>query len=100
AVDAAGNLYIAEWFNHRIRKVTASNGLITTVAGGDEAQFGGDGGPATLAFLNSPEDVAVDPAGNLYIADSFNHRIRRVDAATGRISTIAGTGRSGYNGEG
>src|SRR6202521_1866372 len=77
AVDAAGNLYVADSGNHLIRKVSSSTGLITTVAGhpGDKP-FGGDGGPATSAFLNYPEDVAVDAAGNLYVVDSFNHRIR------------------------
>src|SRR5437867_1912889 len=102
AVDANSNVYIADAANNRIRKVTASTGLITTVAGspGDSVQFGGDGGPAISAFLRNPEDVALDGAGNLYIADSFNDRIRKVAAATGRITTIAGTGIPGYSGDG
>jgi trimeric autotransporter adhesin len=91
AVDAAGNLYIADRANHRIRKV--SNGVITTVAGNGTPGFSGDDGPATSAMLNNPEDVAVDAAGNLYIADELNHRIRRV--SNGVITTVAGNGRRG-----
>src|ERR1041385_4325607 len=98
AVDAAGNFYIAEWSNHRVRKVDTS-GVITTIAGIGIAGFGGDGGPATQAALNSPEGVAVDSAGNVYIADSFNNRIRKVDTS-GTITTIAGTGEPRYTGEG
>jgi uncharacterized protein (TIGR03437 family) len=95
AVDAAGNLYIADSFNNRIRKV--SNGVITTVAGmgpsGDSAGgFSGDNGPATSAQLRNPQGVAVDAAGNLYIADSENNRIRKV--SNGVITTVAGTSLS------
>ena len=91
AVDGAGNLYIADIGNHRIRKVTASTGNISTAAGTGTQGYSGDSGPATAAQLNRPADVAVDGAGNLYIADRNNHRIRKVDAATGNISTVAGT---------
>jgi sugar lactone lactonase YvrE len=99
AVDSAGNLYIADRFNDRIRRVTPS-GIISTVAGGGGAQgFGGDGGPATRARLNRPENVAVDPAGSLYIADTGNHRIRKV-GPDGVITTVAGTGTPGFNGDG
>ena len=98
APDGAGNLYIADANNHRIRKVDAA-GMITTVAGDGTPGFGGDGGPAVAAQLRSPTGVAVDGAGNLYIADSFNHRIRKVDAAGG-ISTVAGTGTWGFGGDG
>ena len=87
AVDAAGNLYIAEWGNHRVRKVDA-NGIITTVAGTGSKGYSGDGGPATNADLNNPNDVAVDRAGNLYIADHNNSRVRRVDP-NGIITTVA-----------
>ena len=95
AVDDAGNLYFADAPNQSVRRVDA-NGTITTVAGGG---YDGDGGPATLARLRQPSGVAVDPLGNLYIADSQNHRIRRVDTR-GIISTIAGTGEASYSGDG
>src|SRR3989442_392414 len=98
AVDASGNLYIAEWSNHRVRKVDAS-GVITTIAGIGVGGFGGAGGPATQAAVNSPEGVAVDAAGNIYIADSFNNRVRKIDPS-GVITTIAGTGAPRYTGEG
>ena len=97
-VDGAGNLYIADRANHRIRKVD-STGTITTIAGTGERGFGGDGGPATQARLNNPYGVAVDGAGNLYIADLANHRIRKVDS-TGTITTFAGTGERGFGGDG
>ena len=100
ACDGAGNLYIADGGNHRIRKVEAATGNISTVAGTGEEGFGGDGGPATSAMLNGPDGVALDGAGNLYIADTGNHRIRKVDAATGNISTVAGTGEEGFGGDG
>ena len=95
AVDAAGNLYIADWDNHRIRRVDAVSGLISTVAGAGENGAGGDGGPATRAQLSSPRGVAVDDDGNFYIADTGSDRILRVDAATGIISTVAGSGKAG-----
>ena len=98
AVDEAGNLYIADWSNARIRKVDGT-GTITTIAGTGERGFGGDGGPATQAQLDDPTGVAVDGAGTLYIADQYNHRIRRVDS-TGTITTIAGTGELGFGGDG
>ncbi|MDE0292950.1 MAG: hypothetical protein OXI93_02045 [Bryobacterales bacterium] len=98
ALDGAGNLYIADRSNHRIRKVDSS-GVITTVVGSGERGFGGDGGPAATAQLAFPHGVAVDGAGNLYIADSSNHRIRKVDSS-GVIRTIAGTGERGFRGNG
>ena len=93
AVDDAGNLYIADTGSHRIRRVDADTGIITTVAGGTDVSggYGGDGGRAVRARLDGPTDVAVDGSGSLYIADTLNHRIRRVDADTGIITTIAGT---------
>ena len=98
AVDGAGNLYIADSLNHRIRKVDAA-GLISTVAGSGTPGFGGDSGPARQAQFALPSSVAADSLGNLYIADTFNHRIRRVDAATGIVDTVAGNGTSGFGGD-
>ena len=101
AVDGAGNLYIADSQNNRIRKVDAVSGLISTVAGNGTASTSlGDGNSATQASLNNPTDVAVDPAGNLYIADQLNGRVRRVDVATGVITTVAGGGSSGSGTDG
>jgi len=100
AVDSAGNLYIADTFNHRIRKVTASTGIITTVAGTGVPGYSGDGGAATNAELWVPTGIAVDSAGNLYIADDGNNVIRKVTAATGYISTVAGNGDEGESGDG
>ena len=104
-VDGAGNLLIADTFNNRIRKVNASTGIITTVAGSGatgflNGGFSGDGGPATAATLEGPVDVAVDSFGNLFIVDRYNDRIRRVDAATGIITTVAGGGEFGFLGDG
>ena len=98
--DEAGNLYIADTSNHRIRKIDVSTGNISTVAGTGTAGYGGDGAAATAAQLNFPRDVDVDRAGNLYIADTNNHRIRRVDVSTGNISTVVGTGVAGDGGTG
>ena len=99
AIDSVGNLYIADLINHRIRKVTAA-GIISTVAGNGSAGFGsGDGGPATAAQVPFPEDIAIDSAGNFYIVDLVNHRIRKVTAA-GIISTVAGNGSEGFSGDG
>jgi sugar lactone lactonase YvrE len=97
AVDRMGNLYIADNANNRIRKVNTS-GIITTVAGNGTADFSGDGGAATSASLNSPLSVAVDSAGELYISDLYNARIRKVSSA-GIISTFAGRGVAGYGGD-
>ncbi len=91
--DATGDLYIADVGNHRIRRIDAS-GIITTVAGGDSAGYTGDGGPAVGAKLDSPFDARIGPDGALYIADSNNHRIRRVNSA-GVISTVVGSGFEG-----
>jgi large repetitive protein len=100
AIDASNDIFIADSGNNRIRRIDGVTGIITTVAGKGTPAFSGDGGLATSASLNSPVAVAVDPSGNLYIADSSNNRIRFVDAATGIISTIAGTGATGFNGDG
>lgn len=96
-VDAAGNVYIADRGNNVVRVVSPA-GLIRTLAGGASAGYGGDQGIATQAALRQPEDVAVDAAGNLYISDSRNYRIRRVDAS-GIITTIAGNGEWKYDGD-
>jgi hypothetical protein len=100
AVDSAGNIYIADYSNNRIRKVTASTGIITTVAGNGTASYFGDGGPATSAALNYPAGVAVDSLGNIYIADYYNNSIREVIASSGIIVTAAGNGTPGYGGDG
>jgi DNA-binding beta-propeller fold protein YncE len=88
--DAAGNVFVTDNFGHRIRKIDPS-GTITTFAGTGTAGFGGDGGPASAAQLWSPTGLALDEAGNLYVADTGNHRIRRIDTS-GTITTIAGIG--------
>jgi uncharacterized protein (TIGR03437 family) len=102
AVDAAGDVYIADTGNGRILKVAPAGSITrtTTVAGTGVNGYTGDGGPATSAQLSSPAGVAADAAGNVYIADTNNQRIRMVSAATGIITTVAGTGRSGYAGDG
>lgn len=97
AVDAAGNLYIGDLFNHRVRKVN-TQGTITTFAGTGVAGDNGDGGLATQAQLDIPEGLAFDQAGNLYIADSANDVVRKVDVS-GKISTFAGTGQGGFTGD-
>jgi len=99
AVDANGNVFIADSSNHRIRRVTPA-GAIATYGGTGTQGYTGDGGPATAARLNTPRGVAVDAAGNIYVADYANHRVRRIRAATGVISTIAGTGIAGFSGDG
>ncbi len=98
AADSSGNIYIADHSNNRIRKVTAA-GVISTVAGKGTTGFSGDGGPATAAQLARPYGVAVDSTGNLYIADYWNLRIRKVTTA-GIISTLAGSGGDGFSGDG
>ena len=98
ACDSAGNLYIADSYNNRIRKVD-TNGIITTVAGNGVSSFSGDGTAATDASLNQPYDIALDVEGNLFIADSYNQRVRKVDT-NGIISSVAGTGLRGFSGDG
>ena len=100
AVDTAGNVYIADVYNNRIRKVAASTGIITTIAGNGVQGFSGDGNAGTNAQFNNPTGVAVDTAGNVYIADQANQRVRKVTASTGIITTIAGNGVIGFSGDG
>jgi len=101
SLDANNNVFIAGGFGHRVRRVDAATGIITTVAGTGESGFSGDGGPAVSARFNFIEQALPDSRGNLYISDSNNHRVRRIDAATGIVTTFAGNGlTSGPLGEG
>jgi sugar lactone lactonase YvrE len=97
AIDGAGNLLIADYRNNVVRKVNTSM-VITTIAGNDTAGFAGDGGPATAAEFNSPNSIAFDRAGNIYISDENNQRIRIIDAS-GKVTTVAGSGYAGYSGD-
>ena len=90
--DKAGNMLFVEMKNHLVRRVDAKTGVISTVAGTGKSGFGGDGGPAIQAQFSSPHSIALDDKGHVYIADIGNHRIRRVDAETGIVETIAGNG--------
>lgn len=92
AFDRQGNLYISDTDNHKIRRVDVVTGIITTIAGTGESGFSGDGGIATAARFSFPSSVAVDGAGNIFIADTENLRVRRIDATTGVVSTVAGNG--------
>ncbi len=98
AVDSAGNIFIADYDNKRVRKVD-TNGIISTIAGNGNIGFSGDGGPATDASIYYPQGLAVDSAGNIFIADSWNNRIRKVDTS-GTITTVAGNGNDGFSGDG
>ena len=98
AVDGAGNLFITDTNSHRIRKITP-NGIITTVVGNGRQGSSGDGGPASRAAMNYPRGIAIDGTGNLHIADTDNHRIRKVDSS-GTITTVAGNGTPGSSGDG
>jgi DNA-binding beta-propeller fold protein YncE len=98
--DAKGNLYFSDAFNHCVRRIDAASGVIETVAGNGTKGFSGDGGPAKKAQLNEPYGLAMDRLGNLYVVDRLNHRVRRVDAQTGVITTVAGDGSTKYSGDG
>jgi len=99
-VDGSGNVYVVDVGSHVVRKITAATGIITTLAGTGSYGYTGDGGPATSAQLYGPSRVAVDAASDVYIADQGSHVIRKVNASTGIISTLAGTGNQGYSGDG
>ncbi len=100
AIDQKGNVFIADLFNNRVRRIDAQTAIITTVAGNGSKGFRGDGGSALMASLNEPFNVALDLAGNLFIADSGNSRVRRVDVHTGIITTVAGNGQVTFSGDG
>lgn len=97
-IDSFDNVYIADAFNHRVRKVNGA-GVITTVVGNGTAGSDGDGGPAVMASINGPHGIAIDAAGNLYIAELRGFRVRKV-SQDGVIKTVAGTGQSGFSGDG
>src|SRR5665213_2844289 len=99
AVDAAGNIYIADYANQRIRKVTASTGLISTIAGTGVYGYNGDSLPGSATQIKESTGLAVDAAGNVYFTDLGNMRIRKIDAATGNVYNVAGNGIQGYNGD-
>ncbi len=99
SIDTAGNVYIADALNNRIRKITTATGIITTIAGNGAMGGGGDGSVATNAALNEPVGLCLDKAGNIYIADYNNNVVRKVAAATGVITTFAGNGSVGYTGD-
>ena len=98
AVDTQGNLYISDSFNYRVRKVDTA-GIITTFAGTGAKESSGDGGPASAASLADPRDIAFDRDGNVYIADTYGYRMRKV-SPSGTISTVAGNGQWGHAGDG
>ena len=100
AVDRAGNIFIIQAGDDRVRRVDARTGVISTVAGTGAPGSGGDGGPASKAGLQGPSGVAVDREGDVFISESFGRRIRRVGAVTGIITTVAGTGARGFGGNG
>jgi trimeric autotransporter adhesin len=99
ALDSSGNFYFSDPFNHVVRRIDGQTGIITTVAGSGTVGFSGDNGPATSARLQRPLGITLDASGNLFIADSANNRIRRVDAASGIITTVAGTSQTGFSGD-
>ena len=100
AFDAQGHLYVAEATNHCIRRIDQATGVITTVAGTGAVGYAGDGGPATRATLNQPYSLQIDTNGDIYIVDRLNAVIRKVEAATDIITTVAGTGEPGSGGDG
>ena len=100
AFDSQGNLFVAEATNHCMRRIDKNTGLITTVAGNGMEGYSGDGGPAVQATMNQPYSLQIAANGDIFIVDRLNAAIRRVEAATGFITTVAGTGQPGYSGDG
>lgn len=100
AFDAEDNLYICDGRNHTVRRIDRNSWVISTVAGTGAAGYSGDGGPATQATMNNLYSLVVDTNGDIYLADRLNAAVRKVDAATGIITTVAGTGEPGYGGDG
>jgi DNA-binding beta-propeller fold protein YncE len=100
AFDPGGNLCFSDTYNHCIRRIDAPTGIISTIAGTGEAGFAGDDGPATRARMNQPYGTVIDRSGNIYVADRLNGRVRRIDGASGVITTLAGDGSGKYNGDG
>jgi len=98
--DPAGNMLIVELSGSRVHRLSPHDGRLTTIAGDGSMAYGGDGGPAVKATFNGMHNVAVTPAGDVFIADSWNHCIRKIDGASGVITTIAGTGQAGFSGDG
>jgi sugar lactone lactonase YvrE len=98
-IDAQGNLFIADFTEHRVWKVDAA-GILSIVGGNGKKAFAGDGGPATEGSFDSMHDLVLDSEGNIYIADSNNLRVRKIDAKTGVLSTVAGNGKKGVSGDG
>jgi gliding motility-associated-like protein len=98
--DAFNNLYVTEWGGHYIRKIAANSGVVTTIAGTGAGGYSGDGGPATAAMINRPQGIYCDAAGNIYFADTYNSRVRKITVATGIITTVAGNGTTSHSGDG
>jgi hypothetical protein len=98
--DSDGNLYVCEARNHTVRKIDMATKTITTVAGTGESGYSGDGSSATSATMNEPYSLQIAANGDIYIVDRLNAAVRKVDAVTGIITTVAGTGESGYSGDG
>ncbi|HUO59096.1 MAG TPA: NHL repeat-containing protein [Candidatus Acidoferrales bacterium] len=99
AIDGSGNLYIADTNNNLIRKVDLSTGILTTFAGNGASAFSGDGGPAINASFNKPQGIFIDSSGNLFVADTSNHSVRKIAASAGTVSTVAGNGTYGSGGD-
>ena len=100
AFDSEGNMFVAESRNYCIRRIDARTGVITTVAGTGESGYSGDGGPASQAQLSEPYSLRIDDNDDIYVVDRLNYAVRRIEAATGIITTVAGTGEAGYSGDG